>query len=244
MRWFSWPAGCVLPSALGRLQVIVTVRAQVPHSYNADGSVRYTDSVQLRITHKDASDRVTASFLANNIWDRIDFDKNTISVTGTPQADPVARNVFVITKPYVKSGGGTGERGRLGLSTAAVAASLRRTAGGSGGAADDGVLKYGDRFYLATNPSLRVDDRTGMVAAPYLLSSEVPSTVAGSGKGAAVQDVVMQLTPTSGCEWKCVPADGDELAANGTPVKAGDAVVIVHCVTNQALAAAADNVQP
>ena len=39
------------------------------------------------------------------------------------------------------------------------------------------------------------------------------------------------------------PADGDELAASGNPVLAGDAVVLVHCVTNQALAAVASDVQ-
>ncbi len=67
-----------------------------------------------------------------------------------------------------------------------------------------GMLSYGDRFYLATNPSLRVDSRTGMVAAPYLLSSELANAVAGAGKGDAVQDVVMTLKTGAHAEWKYV----------------------------------------
>lgn len=156
----------------------LSMHIQVPHSYADDGCVRFSDSVQLRISHTDASERVTNSFLANNIWNRVDFDKNTIAVTAISHAAPVARNVFVITRPYTKSGAATGERGRLGVTTASVAASMRRAAaGGGGGGSSDGVLRYGDRFFLATNPSLRVDERTGMVAAPYLLSSEVKQPV-------------------------------------------------------------------
>lgn len=195
----------------------------------------------LRIDHKDASDVVTSAYLANNIWNRVNFDKNTISVTAASHGAPVARNTFVITAPYSKSGSATGERGRAGMSTAAIAASLRRT--GGAGASSDGILRYGDRFFLASNPSLRVDERTGMVASPYLLYSEVPSTVAGSGRAAAVQDVVMITQPSASCEWKVVPADGDELAANGTPVKAGDPVVILHCITNQSLCCVAGGLQ-
>jgi hypothetical protein len=220
------------------------VRAsQVPHSYSSDGTVRFGDNIQLRITHKDAADRDSHSFLANNIWNRVDFEKNTISVTATGTADPVARNVFVLSRPYVRSGKATGSV--FGRTTTAR---FTKPAGGAGagagaGGEDGGVLRYGDRFYLATNPSLRVDSRTGMVASPYLLYSELASTTAGSGKGDAKQDVVMSLKPGPAAEWKVVAADGSELATEGTPVIAGTPVMIVHVLTNQALAGFAGEVQ-
>jgi len=81
-----------------------------------------------------------------------------------------------------------------------------------------------------------------MYGPPYLLASKVPSTVAGAGKAAAIQDVFMTTQSGSACEWKCVPVDGDELAANGVPIVAGAPVVILHCVTNQALSAVAGDV--
>jgi hypothetical protein len=42
---------------------------------------------------------------------------------------------------------------------------------------------------------------------------------------------------------RVVSADGDELATEGMPVPVGEPVVILHCVTNQALAARLEDVQ-
>jgi hypothetical protein len=81
---------------------------QVPHSFSSDGTVKYGDTIQLRITHKDAADRPVDSYLANNIWNRVDFAKNTIAVSATPLAEPVARNTFVVSRPYARSGKATG----------------------------------------------------------------------------------------------------------------------------------------
>lgn len=75
---------------------------QVPHSFAADGLVRYGDSVMLQVTQTGPDGEAIPSFLSNNIWDRVDFDKNTISVTAGPASGPVARNTFVVTRPVVK----------------------------------------------------------------------------------------------------------------------------------------------
>ena len=214
---------------------------QVPHSFSADGTLKFGDTIMLSITHKDAADKPVTSFLANNIWNRVDFAKNTIAVTATGHGAPVARNTFVISRPFTRTGKATGAvfgRSARAVVARAAAASTMRGAGAS-----DDTLRYGDRFYLATNPSLRVDDRTGMVAPPFLLMSELANSVAGSGKGDAVQDVVMTLTPGAHAEWKVAAADGDELASDGTPVPVGAPVVLVHCVTNQALAAKLEDLQ-
>ena len=107
---------------------------QVPHSFSSDGTVKYGDTIQLRITHKDAADRPVDSYLANNIWNRVDFAKNTIAVSATPLAEPVARNTFVVSRPYARSGKATGavfgRSARSVVARAAAASSSRAAAAG------------------------------------------------------------------------------------------------------------------
>lgn len=201
----------------------------VPHSYSADGVLRYGQTVQLSMTTTQEDDSKKDYYLANNVFDRVDFVKNTISVTATEHAPPVARNTFVLVRPFRKTGRATGAL--FGFSDE----SKSDGAGAGSGSGSEDVVCYGDRVFLATNPSLRVDDRTGMVAAPYLLSSEVSSALTGSGKGKQKQEVMMSLKPSPQCEWKIIAASGDDLATDGLPVKAGDAVSLVHASTNQAL---------
>lgn len=59
-----------------------------------------------------------------------------------------ARNVFIITRPAP-------------------------VAGAAAAAPDDDVLRYGDRFYLAANPSLTADPTTGIVGLQTLVQSQV-----------------------------------------------------------------------
>lgn len=192
----------------------------VPHSYSADGAVRFGDTVQVALTES-AADGSSATYnLANNMWQLVDWGKKSIAVSAAGEPRPVARNTFVITRPLVA---------RRGPRIGAVESK------------DDDRVLYGQSFYLASNPSLRVDDRTGLVGAPYFLTTEMASTTGGSGK-AGRQDVFMRTQAAAACEWKVVAADGDGLTRDGTPVPAGSPVMLVHVVTNQALAASSDEV--
>ncbi|KAA0145592.1 hypothetical protein FNF28_07855 [Cafeteria roenbergensis] len=93
-------------------------------------------------------------------------------------------------------------------------------------------------FVVMRRPAagLRADPATGVVAPPYFLASDRPNNVIGSGAG-VTQDVF--LAPRAGTltEWRFAPADGNDAAWDGSPVPAGAEVCLVHCQTNQALAA-------
>jgi len=191
----------------------------VPHSYSADGTVRFGDSVQLRADLTDERENTRSFFLANNLFERVGHSWDTTMASATPSRRAVARNVFVISRP-------TKPRGL---------AAVESKDG-------DDTLYYGDTFYLASNPTLRLDERTGMVSAPYYLGIEAGS--AGGAGGSKGANVIMTLKGGAGTEWKVTAADGDALATDGTPVPANAAVALTHCTTNQRLAAQLSDMIP
>uniref|UniRef100_A0A7S1CF03 EF-hand domain-containing protein n=1 Tax=Bicosoecida sp. CB-2014 TaxID=1486930 RepID=A0A7S1CF03_9STRA len=193
----------------------------VPHSFSEDGGLHYGFSVQLRADLVNETEDTRSFWLANNLFERVGHSWDVVLASASPSSKPVARNVFVISRP-------TKPRG-----LAAVE---------SKGEEDD-TLCYGDAFYLASNPSLRLDQRTGMVAAPYYLTVE-EAGAGGAGAGSRGPTVVMSIKGGPGCEWKVVAADGDTLATDGTPVPANAAVALVHCTTNQRLAASLADAMP
>jgi calcyphosin len=202
-------------------------KQSVPWSHSADGFVHYGDSVMLRIDETDFGGHVHSHFLACNVWEDVNRARGTKQASASPDATPVARSVFVIVKRP--------SAGTLGATAAlAAAASTGRLASGSASSSD--VLCYGDRFCLSTNPSLRADASSGVVAPPMFLGSDRPNNVLGSGRGSK-QEVYLESRPSILTEWKVSPADGNVAKADGTPVPAGEAVVLVHCQTNQPLGA-------
>jgi hypothetical protein len=84
--------------------------------------------------------------MANNLWDPLPYEIEAFSVTTSSLASPVARNTWVIS----------------------------RVPGDSNIDGDD-ILRYGQRFMFACNPSLRVDEDSGMVQSPFFLHSELAS---------------------------------------------------------------------
>lgn len=202
-----------LRRAMGKLatasagEMRATCLQAVPHSYSADGKLRYGDTVMLRVTEEDPKCIMRDNYLSNNIFDKVDAAKHTVAVSAQPSGKPTARSTFVITR----------------------ASSTEAKAG------DDDVLNYGDAFQLASNPSLRVDPKTRYVARPYMLESEASSTVMGSGTG-GIQSVQMAPKDNANTLWVVVAADGNRLATDGTPVPANADVAIYHKATNTALA--------
>lgn len=145
-------------------------------------------------------------YLANNIWEPHHATRRTVGVSAVYESQPMARNTFTITP-----------------------------VGKEQGESKEDVIRYGDRFYLASNPSLRAEPSTRMVSPPFYLASERPSAIHGTGSGRR-QEVFMTLNPGPACEWQVWPADGQNLAREGQPVPANAETVLVHTATNQALA--------
>lgn len=226
-----------------RLEAIALQR--VPWSHSSDGTVRFGDSVMFSLAGSDESGRVSRHFLASNIWEEVNRINGTVQATATPKAGPTARSVFVVMRrPAAGSGLGATAAAAAAASTGrlpdagmgATAGSTARAFGAGAAAVGGEPVRFGDRVCLATNPSLRADPATGVVAPPYFLASDRPNNVIGSGAG-VTQDVF--LAPRAGTltEWRFAPADGNDAAWDGSPVPAGAEVCLVHCQTNQALAA-------
>lgn len=218
----------------------------VPHSYAPDGFLRYGDSIQLKTEEEDFHSEVHTHFLACNLWQTVDHTKGTTAATCISASEPVARNVFVVTPKAARAV----VRAAMGDTATPAGAA----AGGGGGsrfaapppgaekAAGD-IVCFGDVFSLASNPSLRADPTTSVVAPPYYLVSERPDNITGSGSGNR-NEVCMSLVPDSASLWSIVPADGDLLAVEGTPVPVGSAVQVMHRATNRPLAASLDLQMP
>lgn len=232
---------------------------RVPWSHSADGYVRFGDSIMVRVNETDFGGREHEHFLACNIFEEVDRRKGTVQATASPSSKPTARSVFVIMRrPAPGSGLGAAAAAAAAASTrgvAATAAAAASSASGSFAASGDFVASstmramdaggnavsgdtvlYGDRICLATNPSLRADPATGVVAPPFFLGSERPNNVLGSGRGAKQE---VYLAPRAGIltEWRVGAADGNHAAVDGSPVSAGCPVTLIHCQTNQPLGA-------
>ena len=117
----------------------------VPHSYSADGTVRFGDTVMLATglgagAGAGAAAPAAARYLANLLFSLI--SPGHARVTAGAEARPQARNTFVL---------GRSARPR------------------APGLPDDNVLRYGDCVTLACNPSLVLDLRTRTAGLPWFL---------------------------------------------------------------------------
>ncbi|RYG50490.1 hypothetical protein EON67_05180, partial [archaeon] len=191
---------------------------QVPHTFAPDGLVRYGDTIQLAVTLDGKR-----YLLANNVFAQA--TPGNIRTSCTTAVEPQARNTFVIQRTDAAVSAGP-------------AASMRRaraTLGASLKGGDD-VLRVGDRIVLASNPSLTVDPATKIVGLQFLLQSQRANNVIGSGRKGA-QECTMSVRRSADAEWQVVATSGDSLVTEGAPVRAGDDIMLVHCMSNQALAA-------
>ena len=109
------------------------VMSTVPHTFSADGVLKFGDTVMLGNVN-------TQAYLANNIFDRTQPISETYSVSAAPSTStsgkgPTARSTFVLVKwPKYNY--------------------------------PDDCLRYGQPFLLACNPSLRIDEGTGLLRPP------------------------------------------------------------------------------
>jgi len=190
----------------------------VPHSYAADGKIRFGDTVVL-------AHPATGAVAANDLWDVTEWGKQSFATSCVPGAGAAtARTTFVVT-PYYPKKGAKGD--------AAAAARLNPPALGD-------VLNYGQDFCLATNPSLRVDDRTGFLRKPLFLHSQM----AGAGsyaKASHNQECTMRPGGDIGTVWKCLPQDRTKRLGMGAAAVCADEVFVMrHKATGNALSCSAD----
>jgi len=188
----------------------------VPHSYSADGLLRFGDTVMLQ--HKKSG-----GSLANDLWEETQFGTREYSVTVTDPKQgltPMARNTFTIT--------------RIENSMLKDVCSEEYE--------KDNILHFGEPFHLVCNDSLLVDERTQMLKAPMYLSSVMKT----DRKASAVtnsQLVYMGYKQDSTSVWKvqkCVNGpDGatQRLLSEGGAVEINSPVVLQHRSTSQNLCA-------
>ena len=176
----------------------------VPHSFHADGLVRFGDSVMVATAPGAGAE---PRFLCSNIFSPT--GPGASRVTAGASAQPAARNVHVLLRPP--------------------------SSAGSAAAPRDDVLRFGDRFVLACNPSLVADLATGALGLQHVLHSQMGSNVLGTTRGGK-QEVCMRTRQDAEAEWVALHASGDRLMTDGEPVRAGDEVVLVHKMSNVFLA--------
>jgi hypothetical protein len=153
-------------------------------------------------------------FLATHIFTPI--APNRTRVTAGASSEPQARNTFVLAR---------GSRPR------------------APGVPEDGVLRFGDGVTLACNPSLLVDASSGVAGLPHYLFSTRGNNLLGTARKGK-QEVALSKGGGADAEWLVVPADGERLAREGQPVAAGDAVSLVHAMSNVLLAGVPGDTYP
>ena len=180
------------------------VLAKVPHTFSADGILKFGDTIMLKNLN-------TNAYLANNIFDRTQPIGETYSVTAAPEASksgagPTARSTFVIVKwPKYNY--------------------------------PDEVLRYGQPFLLACNPSLRVDEGTGLLRPPVYLASRIVTTNRFA-KMSNHQEVSMEGGKMHyDFTWTAQKVATRLYQPEGDPVLASDTIVITHNATRAPLAA-------
>ena len=141
-------AGKLLAAQDRKEQILFTSR--VPHSYAADGNVRFGDTIMLQNSQ-------TTGFLASNL------DTPTHSSYGTNEAYSVTASL-----PQTDSNG---------IVAVARTTFVVMKWPGHSTYNEDGCLRVGEPFLLAANPQLRVDEKTGYLRPPVCLMSEIVDTM-------------------------------------------------------------------
>jgi len=113
---------------------------------------------------------------------------------------------------------------------------IRREDGGG----DGELVCWGVPFRLQANPSLRVDDRSGMLQAPLYLASNLKNERKASPMSNK-QLVYMTAKPSYSTVWfaqrpaTSKDSGADRMLSKGEPVVAGEEIILQHCATKELL---------
>uniref|UniRef100_A0A6U4K496 EF-hand domain-containing protein n=1 Tax=Phaeomonas parva TaxID=124430 RepID=A0A6U4K496_9STRA len=187
-------------------------KQRVPHSYSEDGCVRFGDTVIVQHAQ-------TGGSVACDVFEPVTVGARECLVTVSPETRPTARNTFVV-EPVTEP--------RLMDPYTEPSA--------------DGVLRYGEPFYLRCNDSLLVDERTDMLKPPMYLTSVLYSNKLSS-RISNSQAVFVTKGRSSAAVWKSQKpteskVDGvSRFLSRGEPVAANAPMVLLHRQTNVNLSA-------
>ena len=214
-----------------------------PHTYHKEGKVHFGDNVML-IHHR------SGGALANDLCTEIGGGSKEFACMVSRKSaarQPVARNVWVITRPPAKKGGDP------------VVPNLKPVAPDLAKAPEP--LKWGEPFMLMANPALRLDPRTNMLKTMVYLSSEQQnitkkvSQVSGNQLVCCDHEAGFATTCWKAEPWvdkaKAHEKEKDSFAATVSRaneaalfadpgdafVDAGERMVLRHCQTNHPLSA-------
>ena len=195
----------------------------VPHSFSADGFIRFGQSIMLNHIGSNG-------YLICDLGREVSFggDKCVGNMTGEEDDDaapkPKAKRMFTVTRVQ--------EQGQSGRS---------RYHGSVGKQYDrDDVkrLHYGQTFKLEVEKSLLVDRRTNMLKAPMRLRSEAANTTfQGSASASSGNSVSVSKKDDSACLWQVAPATNNSgrIVQSSGPVPANAPITLRHVMTNRTL---------
>jgi calcyphosin len=153
----------------------------------------------------------TTAFLSNNIFDKTQVTSETYSVSAAPSG----------------SASGSGPTAR---STLVITKWPKYSY-------PDDVLRYGQPFVLACNPSLRIDATTGLLRPPLYLASRIVTTNRFA-KMSNHQEVTMEGGKLHyDYTWVAQKVASRSYQPAGSPVLADDEIVLTHNATRAPLAA-------
>lgn len=182
----------------------------VPLAHAADGCLRFGDAIQMRSKRLGAG-----SALCCNIYDRVVLDGEVFGATvappgTTPALRPTARSTLILEKwpGYDDSK-----------------------------YSKDGILRYGDPFLIACHPSLRVDDKTGLLKPLLHLKSSRVSNVDYAKMSNHQLVAMVGGNINYSMVWEASRVANRKYQPKGHPVCAGDPIVLLHRATGTPLAA-------
>jgi len=182
-------------------------KQRVPHSYSEDGKLRFGDSV---LVHH----QQTGGSLACDVFEPLAVGASECLVSVSHETRPTARNTFIIEPVTERCLKEPHEE-----------------------PSEDGILRYGEPFYLRVNDSLLVDEKLDLVRPAMYLTSEAKSATRSS-RVSNSQAVFVTRGRTAAAVWKCFKPAGDKrggvlrFLSREEPVQANAEVVIVHRQTN------------
>jgi Ca2+-binding EF-hand superfamily protein len=173
---------------------------EVPHSFSSDGSLRYGDTIVVESVATNGE--ITGDHFRETSWGSGESYVNVKPRSKGPW--PTASCTLVITRDDDAIFEGKTE------------AKVNT----------NNILCFGDYFYLCSNPSLRVDPRTGMLRPPLFLKSTKRGLTSGLD---GMQPVSMTNQCDAACRWKVCPTDrAKEVLYEGKPVPANQPVLLLH----------------
>jgi hypothetical protein len=180
----------------------------VPLTHTKDGCIHFGDAIQLR------SQRIgTNSALCSNIYDPVVLDGEVFGTSVAPPGSMVGSNPTARSTHIIEKWDGYDKY------------------------SDDGILRYGDPFLIACHPSLRVDNKTGLLKPLlHLRSSRVSNVDYAKMSNHQLVAMVGSSKIDYNMVWEASRVANRKYQPKGSPILANDPIVLLHRATGSPLA--------